>query len=112
MSCTPITNLTLDDDSKAAVERIRKNQNFARVSSATLTAGVFNSIFTKNSTPVAAYNISQTDWNLYSQAMAALPIIQKRAIQKEIDVMILHYQMGRYDHKHIQFWQGMKHGCQ
>lgn len=111
MSCSQITGLILDKESKTALERIKETQNLSKLLSAAITVGVFNSIFTKNKAPVVALNITQTDWSLYSKAMSALPTIQKRVMQKEIDMMIIHYQMGKYDHKHIQFWKGMKHGC-
>lgn len=111
MSCSPITNLLLDNESKVALERIKTKQNLSKLLGTAISAGIFSSIFTKNKPPVAAFNITQTDWELYSKAMAALPIIQKRVIEKEIDLMILHYQMGKYDYKHVQFWKGMKHAC-
>ena len=111
MSCAPILGLTLDKESKAALDRIKNKQNLTLLLSTTITIGVFSSIFTKNRAPIAALNITQTDWDLYSKAMAALPNIQKRVIQQEIDMMIIHYQMGKYDRKHVQFWKGMKHGC-
>src|SRR5690554_2418185 len=111
MSCPPISGLKLDTESKDAIGRITKNQNLAKLLSASLTVGVFNSISTKNKAFVTALNITQTDRDLYSKAMSALPHIQKRVIQREIDMMIIHYQMGKYDHKHVQFWKGMKHGC-
>lgn len=111
MKCVPITGLKLDNESKAALKRIKDKRNLANALSAVLTVGVFNSIFTKSSAPQAAYNITQTDWNLYSEAMAALPKIQKGIIEKEIDMMIIHYQLGEYNHKLTQFWKGMKEGC-
>ena len=112
MSCTPITGLKLDKDSQLALERIKDKKNIGNLLAATVTVGVFNSIFTKNKSPVVGLNITQTDWELYSNAMSALPIIQKQVIKKEIEMMIIHYQMGKYDHNHVQFWKGMKHGCQ
>jgi hypothetical protein len=112
MSCDVIVGLTLDSESTQAIERIKKKQDIGRILAASLSAGIFNSIFTKSKAPVAAFNITQTDWSLYTKAIAALPSIQKAAIQKEIDLMILHYQMGNYDHKHVTFWKGLKYGCQ
>jgi hypothetical protein len=111
MPCSPITGLKLDKESKTALARIKENQNLDKLLSAAITVGAFNSIFTKNKAPIVALNITQTDWNLYSKAMSALPSIQKHLIQKEIDMMIIHYQLGKYDYKHVQFWKGMKHGC-
>jgi hypothetical protein len=49
-----------------------------------------------------SYNITQTDWELYAEAMRAIPVITKSSMQKEIDLMLLHYYMpGIYDHKHV-----------
>ncbi len=73
--------------------------------------GVFHSIFTKNKAPIIALNITQTDWSLYGKTMSALPKIQKGFIQTEIKMMIAHYYLTKYDHKHVQFWKGMQHGC-
>lgn len=111
MPCSPIANISLDLESRNALDRIAANQNLAKLLGAAINIGVFNSIFTKNKAPVSAYNITQTDWDLYSKAMAALPAIQKSAINKEIDLMILHYQIGKYDYKHVTFWKGMKDAC-
>ncbi len=111
MSCPNIIDMSLDEESISTLERISKKKNISARLSAAISIGVFNSIFTKNKAPVAAFNVTQTDWKLYSRAMAALPAIQKRAIQKEIDLMIIHYQIKDYDHKHVQFWKGMKDGC-
>ncbi|BFM05902.1 hypothetical protein GCM10025791_21740 [Halioxenophilus aromaticivorans] len=111
MPCSPISGFRLDSESRAALQRINDNKKITKYLGTALSLGVFNSIFTKSEPPVAAFNITQTDWELYSKAMNALPSIQKKAIQKEIDLMIIHYQMGKYDHQHVQFWQGMKHAC-
>lgn len=111
MSCHPLEGLKLDKESKTALERISNNQNLAKLLSVGFTAGVFHSIFTKNKSPVVALNITQSDWSLYAKTMSALPKIQRDVIQKEINMMIVHYHIGKYDHKHVQFWKGMKHGC-
>ena len=112
MSCKPIIDFTLDEESREALERISHKKQLSKLLGVAISVGVFNSIFTKNKAPVAAFNVSQTDWNLYGKAVAALPTIQRKAIEKEIDLMIIHYQLGQYDHKHVQFWKGMKNGCQ
>lgn len=111
MACTPIVNLTLDDESKAALERIKQHKKFAKVVGIFASAGVLNSIFTKNKLPVSAFNITQTDWDLYAQSMASLPRVQKKIIEKEVQLMILHYQMNGYDRRHVNFWKGILNGC-
>lgn len=72
-----------------------------------ISIGVFSNIFTKSN---AAYNITQTDWILYSDAMRAIPIITKRAIEKEVENMIIHFQLN-YDRKQLNFWKGIYNGC-
>lgn len=111
--CNPVVGLKLDAASSAALKRINEKAKLGNLMAAMLSAGVVNSIFTKSHSTVAAYNITQTDWSLYSKAMNAIPAITKGAVRKEIDQMILHYTLaGSQDNKHLKFWRGMKHGCQ
>lgn len=111
-TCQPILGFRIDERSQATLERIESKTKLGKLLAITITAGVFNSIFTKSKPPVAGYNITQTDWDLYAQAVSAIPVITKRAIQQEIDLILLHYNMrGNYDHQHVQFWQGMRNGC-
>ena len=112
MSCEPIVDLTLNQASLDAIERIKKKNNLAKLLTASITVGVFNSIFTKSQAPVAACNIAQTDWSLYAQAVSGLPELQKNVIMKEIDYMVLHCQFNGYDHKHVKFWKGLQDACQ
>lgn len=58
----------------------------------------------------SAYNISQTDWMAWANAMQALPKITRRAIEKEAELMLAHYQLN-YDHKHAIFWRNFLNGC-
>ena len=111
MSCPPISGLILDKASKKALEEIKRKNNTLKLLGPLLTAGVFSNIFTKNTLPVAAFNIKQTDWELYAKSMNSLPTIQRAVINKDIDLMILHYHLNTYDHKHVQFWKGLRNGC-
>jgi len=111
--CNDVEALKLDHKSLEAIERIRETTRAGKALSAAMTAGVFNSIFSKNSKPpITGYNITQTDWSLYGEAMNALPVIVRNRVRQEINLILVHYQMpGNYDHKHVQFWKGMKDGC-
>ncbi|MBX2808688.1 MAG: hypothetical protein KTR20_08660 [Cellvibrionaceae bacterium] len=111
MACTPIVSLKLDDESKAALKRIKQHKKIAKVVGVMTSIGVLNSIFTKNKLPVSAFNITQTDWESYSKAMEALPRYQKAIIEQEVKLMILHYQMNGYDRRHVLFWKGILNGC-
>lgn len=77
-----------------------------------MSIGIFSNIVTKNKLPVAAFHVTQTDWDSYSHAMKVLPLYQKALIKKEVTYMIAHYQLNGYDHKHVQFWKGVRSGCQ
>lgn len=111
--CEPIAGLKLDQKSLDAIERLNKKSKLEKILAGAVTAGVFNSIFTKSKAPVVGYNITQTDWSLYAEAMAAVPEITRYAIKQEIDMLLLHYSRpGNYDYKHVQFWRGVKNGCQ
>lgn len=112
LACKPIVGLELDSRSLAAIDRISQKAKLGKLLGVAVNAGVFNSIFTKSKAPVVGYNITQTDWQLYAEAMKAIPIVTKASINREIDMMILHYQMpGHFDQKHLEFWRGMKNGC-
>lgn len=111
-SCQPIKGLNLDKASQKALQRIREKPQLGKLLGTTLSTGVFSSIFATSKPPVAGYNITQTDWELYAEAMASIPTIVRQTIRKEIKQMFVHYQMpGNFDQKHLRFWRNMKNGC-
>ena len=110
MICKPIPGLVLDDKSKAALKRIQKIITSGNYLASAISVGVFSNIFSRSSVPQASYNVTQTDWYLYAQAMKAVPIIVKSSVQKEIELMVIEYELN-YNAKHLQFWKGMYNGC-
>lgn len=107
-----IIGLRLDQESTKEIERIRRKSEAGPWINVLLSVAVMNSIFTRNSPPIAGWNITQMDWRSYSMAMVSIPLITRRAIERDIKLMILHYEMpGNYDHKHSQFWRGLLNGC-
>lgn len=111
--CVEIKSLTLDATSIDALERIRRKPAFAQLAAAFLSGGIISSIFTKSNAATAAYNITQTDFSLYTQAMLSIPEITRVAIQKDMDLMIVHYQHpSHYDRNLLIFWQNLRNGCQ
>ncbi|MCU7845751.1 MAG: hypothetical protein KZQ93_18120 [Candidatus Thiodiazotropha sp. (ex Monitilora ramsayi)] len=108
--CKPIQGLVLDKESQDAIERIKKKRIFGDALAGMISIGVFSNIFTRSNAAQASYNITQTDWILYAQTMNAVPIITKRAIEKEVEDMIVHYQL-HYDPKQLKFWEGIYSGC-
>jgi hypothetical protein len=108
--CEPIQGLVLDKESLDAVERIKKKHIFGDALAGAISIGVFSNIFTRSNAIQASYNITQTDWILYSDAMNAVPIITKRSVEKEVESMIVHFQL-HYDRKQLKFWEGIYDGC-
>ncbi len=108
--CETIYGLVLDEESLDAVEGIKKKRIYGNALASVISSGVFSNIFTRSNAPQAAYNITQTDWSLYADTMKAVPMITRRAIQKEVEHMIVHYQL-HYDRKHLKFWEGIYNGC-
>lgn len=109
--CRTIVGLRLDQKSIDTLERIKKKHAYGNALATVLSAGVFSSIFTKSSPAEAAYNITQTDWDMYARAMISVPVITRAAIQKEVQLMILDYQIAN-NPQLLQFWQGIYDGCQ
>lgn len=108
--CEPIQNLVLDKTSLNTIKIIKKKRVYGDALAGMISVGVLSSIFTKSNAPQAAFNITQTDWTLYASAMKSVPIITRRAIEKEVEYMLIHYQQ-HYDSKHLKFWQGIYSGC-
>lgn len=109
--CKPIPGLKLDSISIMALKRIKNIIMSGDYLSTAISVGVFSNIFIKNNAALASYNVTQTDWVLYAKSMKAVPAIVKSAVRKEIQLMIINYELN-YNHKHIQFWKGMNDGCQ
>lgn len=109
-NCGPIIGLVLDSTSRQALEKISQKHKYGNALAAALSTGVLANIFVKNSAPQAAFNITQTDWDLYARSMSAVPQITKRAVEREVENMIIHYELN-YDRQHLLFWKGIHNGC-
>lgn len=108
--CETIVGLVLDKKSSDAIKRINDKKKYGNALAVMLSAGVFSSIFTKSNSLQASYNITQTDWVLYARAMKSVPAITKRAIEKEVELMIIDYQL-KSNRKLLSFWKGIYEGC-
>ncbi|TRX73773.1 hypothetical protein [Pseudomonas mangiferae] len=108
--CETLIGLRLDAQSKAALEKIGRMQHMGDALAVMTSAGVFSSIFSKSNAATAAYNVTQTDWVLYIQAMRAVPNVTRRAIEKEVELMIFTYQLSNEEMLR-RFWEGMLNGC-
>lgn len=110
-NCEPIVGLILDRKSQEALQRIKKKPMLGNALASAISSGVLANLFVNNGPSQAAFSISQTDWILYARSMKAIPAITKRAIEQEVELMVVHYQ-AHYDRKLLKFWEGLYSGCQ
>jgi len=109
-SCQPIQGLRLDTRSRETIKQIKQKIGSGNSIAVVTSIGVISSIFTKSNTLNAAYNISQTDWGVYAESLIAVPDITKSYIRKDMERMIIYYQL-HYDDKLLRFWTGLHDGC-
>jgi len=108
--CQEINGLYFDEYSKKALKRIANNQKLGKLLAGAISLGIFNSIFTKSGPKTAMFNITQTDWTLYANAIKSTSIITDALIKREMQFAYLHYQ-SPYNYKLATFWKGLLDGC-
>lgn len=111
VKCEPIDGLQLDPVSKSAIASVKRKMRASNALATALSVGIFAKIFVKSGPVGAAYNITQTDWSLYAQAMRSVPKVTEEAVKKVYARMIFHYQI-HYDRKLLKFWKGLYNGCE
>jgi len=108
--CQAISGLRLDDYSRKVIKDIADTRTMGKLLAGAISLGIFNSIFTKSGPKTAIYNITQTDWELYANAVKSTSIITDAIIKRHMQFAYLHYQMP-YNHKLAMFWKGLLDGC-
>lgn len=106
--CPAIIGLKLDRQSILAVKRIKEKTAGLKFAQKTLAFGVVANIFIRSSVPSAAFNISQTDWEIFAEGLSSLSIIQRNMIAIEA---LLQAQRHHGDVKQKLFWEAIKNGC-
>ncbi len=109
MDCPIIEGLSFDSRSREDLAKIRKIQELSQALAISVSLGVFANIFAGNNTAESAYNIYSTDWQLFAQAMMAVPAIQRRAIYNEAAMQAFDHMNQRRQHL---FWKAVANGCQ
>lgn len=102
MACQPISGVILSAGSKKALKIISDKIKFGNSLRPIMAGGtLFNALANDRVIPVF-FNVTSTDWVALAQAMKSVNAITKRAVQIEIELMIL-------DTKGIEnlFWKSM-----
>ena len=108
MDCPTLEGLRFDAQSQEGIRRIRRIYDLSDMLAAALGVGVFVNIFAGSSVPEAAYNIYGTDWRLFSEAVSAIPAIQRRAIRTEAVNQAWIHQNSPTQRR---FWEAIADGC-
>lgn len=109
-TCEILEDFIPDARTKAAISNIAKKKESATILTGILGNSIFLTIFFQSKPLEVGYNIYNTDWDLWANAMARTPSILRRAIETEAMNQWQHYQL-EYDRKHIIFWTHIYDGC-
>lgn len=107
MECQSIDGLKLDNESLRAIEEIRRKRNLAEYLTSTLSSGVLATILTTGKPLLMSYNIYQSDFQAFANAMFAVPVILRGEIEKIAGRQLIR----SLDPKQRSFWKGIYYGC-
>lgn len=107
MQCVNLDNVNFSPSSISAIEEIREKRKLFSLLSGSLPTGVMINIFLGNGPIRSAYNITQTDFELFTQSMSAITLTERRVIQRIAKEQIL-----ATTSKENRFWKGVLYGCE
>ncbi|MGI0119636.1 hypothetical protein [Zooshikella sp. RANM57] len=108
MDCPQIAGLKLDAASLEGIERMKHKHQLMKYGAIAITAGTIYTLFFRNATAKALYDVEEYDWHGFSQTMGALPVITRRALQKDAKLQALDH---HHDPKQQRFWNAVADGC-
>ncbi|PIE44564.1 MAG: hypothetical protein CSA45_06400 [Gammaproteobacteria bacterium] len=108
MECRPINSLSFDEKSIQGINDVRRFRRNGQVLDKFLTAGVVGNIFVGNKPPLAAYQVSQTDWEKFQIARETIPKIVKKSIEDTAFIQMLKHPGSNPQN---DFWKGVYNGC-
>ncbi len=102
MTCQVINNITLSVESKKTLKVITEKIKLGSYSKPIMAGGVlFNALVHGKAIPLI-FSVTSTDWIALSKAMKSMDAVAKRAVQTEIELMILNTKG-----KENTFWKNM-----
>lgn len=111
MSCPEIKGLTFSASGIKAIEEIRRVQDLGKALTVLMASSVLMAIFLGKEGlegPLgSAWNISQTDWNTWSHAMASVPLITRKRVR---DIAAQEY-FKLFSGQEREFWKTVADGC-
>ena len=109
MECPDISMLRFSRSSETAIEQIKQVQSAGNLLASALAGSALLKIFTGHRVQVqgSAHNIIQKDWDLWAQAMRAVPLSVNRRILNIASMQLLNPNPA--DER--QFWEAVVYGC-
>ncbi len=109
MVCPDISMLRFSQAGEAAIEDIKRIQGSANALAGMLSSSVLLKIFTGHRIQLqgSAHNIVQKDWELWAQAMRAVPNMVSREINRIAQEQVM--QPLAMDER--SFWRAVADGC-
>lgn len=102
MACQPMNSVHLSTQSKRTLKIIAEKIKLGNYLKPVMAGGaLFNALVIDKAIPVV-FNVKNTDWVTLAKAMKAVNAVAKRAVQTEIELMILNT-----TGKENLFWKNM-----
>ena len=107
MNCPNIGEIKFSTRSLDAIEEIKRIKQFSNMLASAMSGGVVVNIFLGNDLTKASYSLYSTDFEVFSQAMMAVPKVTRKLIENAADRAWL----DTSNHKEQQFWRAISNGC-
>ncbi len=107
MACPDISMLIFSHSGEAAIRRIKQIQGAANALSSVLGGSVLLDIFVGNRVLGSANNIRKKDWEIWADAMRAVPSM----VSREINIIAQEQLMHPLAMNEREFWEAVLDGC-
>jgi len=107
MACPDIKGLKFSPKSREALADIKRVKELADTLAMALAAGVFINIFAGSNALTSSYNIRETDWKTWSQAMASIDKTLRKRIRDIAGLAAYDNPFGAEN----KFWSAIAEGC-
>jgi len=108
MRCPTIIGIKFDEKSIKGIARIKQLNELSSVLVKIVALGTFANIFLGNKVPEITFNIYNSDWHLFHEALNTVPSLVKISIKNEALAQIFDHMD---DPKQRQFWEAIVDGC-
>lgn len=106
--CPTIIGLKLDQTSISAIKELKEKAKLTQIVGKAISFSLVVDMFFSRNVPTVSVNISQTEWEVFAEAMAGIPKIHRHEV---VQVSIKQELRLYKDPKQRAFWRGIRNGC-